>query len=421
MNIQGQENPRVAVFFLALFVLGGLFLTGCESPAPACADPLGCIVVERREPVRIGAITALSGDAAVWGKDVQWAVELALTDRGSALLDHPLELVVVDSGCGAEVGEVAAKLVIEDEDVLGIVGPLCTEAAETAVPIVEAAGLTIISPAASAGWLTGPERQPAFFRTIASDTTQAQITAVFAYDQLNARTAAIIYDETDVNNALHEAFAGAFRELGGQITFQSSIAPGDSNVVEILRGAGAASPDVLYLPVFEPEGNLIVNRIADIAGLQEVVLLGGNGLFSDSFAQGVGNPIINGMYVVGPVAGGSAYDAFLARWHGRYNQPPAGPFHTQAYDAANILLDAIETVALEDNNGGLLIGLQALRDTIGATSGYAGVSGELTCSAAGDCAAPDSLGVYQIGREEINGTRWPPPLVWTPLGDEVTR
>ena len=102
----------------------------------------------------------------------------------------------------------------------------------------------------------------------------------FAFNQINARTAAIIYDETDVSKDLHQSFVDAFQNFGGQITFQSGISPGDSNVTEILRGVEAAAPDLLYLPVFEPEANLIASRIPEILGLQDVSLMGGMGLFN---------------------------------------------------------------------------------------------------------------------------------------------
>jgi branched-chain amino acid transport system substrate-binding protein len=370
--------------------------------------------------VRIGALAALSGNAAYLGEDSQRAIQLAILDRDNTLLDHRIELVVTDSGCDAEVAKIATELVVEDEDVIGIIGPTCSVAAETAVPIVESLRLTLISPAATASQLTNTDSeaggtwQPCFYRTAPSDAAQAQLAAEFAISQLNARTAAIIYDETAVSNDLHVAFADAFQALGGQITFQSSISPSDRNVVEILRGAGGAKPDVLYLPVFEPEANLIASRIPEIVELQDTNLIGGTGLFNARFPVGVGASVINGMYILGSVVDVVDYDAFLERWNGRYDQPPISPYAAHAYDATNLLLDTIATVAQVDNRGNMLIGLQAMRDTLTATEGYDGVTGQLSCTITGDCAALSGLGMYRISREEINGNQWPPELVWTP-------
>lgn len=400
------------VVFLALFLFVGL--AACHTVAIECEDPLGCVAVNRGDPVRIGALAALSGNAAYLGEDSQRAIQLAILDRDNTLLDHRIELVVTDSGCDAEVAKIATELVVEDEDVIGIIGPTCSVAAETAVPIVETLGLTLISPSATASRLTGDLWQPSFYRTVPSDVDQAQLAAKFAFNEVNARTAAIIYDETDVSDDLHRAFADAFQDLGGQITFRSSISLGDSSVVAILRGAGATTPDVLYLPIFEPEANLITNRIPEITGLRDVILIGGTGLFNERFPVSVGAPVINGMYILGPVVDDEVYDAFLERWNGRYTQPPIGPYNTHTYDATNLLLDTIESVAKVDNRGNMLIGLQAMRDELSATNNYVGITGQLSCTVTGDCAAPSGLGVYQLSREEIDGSRWPPELVWRP-------
>ena len=418
MNKQGQENVKRIAVFLMLFLFVGL--AACQSPQIACDDPLGCIAVTRGEPIRIGAMAALSGNAKYLGEDSQRAIELAILDRNNTLLGHTIELVVTDSACAAEAGTVAADLVIEDEDVIGVIGPTCSVAAKTAVPIVEAAGLTLISPAATAARLTDPDLstnglwQPGFFRTVPSDAYQAQVAAEFAFNQLGATTAAIIYDETAVSNELHQAFAHAFRGLGGQITFQSSIFPGDSNVLEILRGAGAASPDVLYLPVFEPEAILIASHLSDITNLGDVNLLGGTGLFSQDFPVGVGTPVINGMYVLGLALDDAVYERFLERWNGRYSQPPISPYTPHTYDAATLLLDTIEAVAQVDNRDNILIGLQAMREALAATEAYPGITGRLHCGSYGDCAALSSLGIYQINREVIDGKQWPPEMVWQP-------
>ncbi len=411
MKVQGQGNVKQLAIFLALFLF--LTLNACNGPEIACEDPLGCIAVARGDPVRIGAMAALSGNASHLGKDSQRAIELAILDRDNTLLDHRIELIVTDSGCEAEAAKVAAELVVEDEDVIGIIGPTCSVSAETAVPIVNDLGLTLISPSATASYLT--ESTPSgFFRTIASNAYQAQLAAQFAFSQLNARSAAIITDETAVGDELQQTFAAAFTEFGGQITYQNSIAPGDSKTTQILQDAGTTQPDVLYLAMFEPEANLIANRIPEITGLRDTVLLGSTGLFSERFPSDVGAPTINGMYILGPVIDDTIYNAYIERWLARYETPPKSLHNPYAYDATNLLLDTIESIAQIDSHGNILIGLQAMRDALYATKAYPGITGSLSCSPQGDCAAPTGLGMYRISLAEINENQWPPELVWTP-------
>ncbi len=51
-----------------------------------------------------------------------------------------------------------------------------------------------------------------------------------------------------------------------------------------------------------------------------------------------------------------------------------------------MLLDAIERVAVQEGDGTLHIGRQALRDALYATVDFEGVTGRIRCDAFGDCA-----------------------------------
>ena len=84
---------------------------------------------------------------------------------------------------------------------------------------------------------------------------------------------------------------------------------------------------------------------------------------------------------------GPAHDAFLSRYEAKFGESPSQLYYARTYDAANILLDAIEAAAVQDPNtdGTLHIGRQALRDALYATDGYQGLTGSLTCDEYGDC------------------------------------
>jgi branched-chain amino acid transport system substrate-binding protein len=74
----------------------------------------------------------------------------------------------------------------------------------------------------------------------------------------------------------------------------------------------------------------------------------------------------------------------------------------------NILLAAIEQVAVQGDDGTLYVPKGALRDAIYATADYAGLTGTITCTPTGDCGA-GAIGAYVITEDVVNGT-WPPPL-----------
>ena len=95
------------------------------------------------------------------------------------------------------------------------------------------------------------------------------------------------------------------------------------------------------------------------------------------------------MYFIIPATpDGPAYDAFVSRHETKYNESPTTPYHAHTYDAINMLLNAIEAVAVQGADGTLHVGRKALRDALYATSGYQGLTGSLTCDAYGDCGVP---------------------------------
>ena len=63
---------------------------------------------------------------------------------------------------------------------------------------------------------------------------------------------------------------------------------------------------------------------------------------------------------------------------------PTSPYWAHAYDATTVLLSAIESAAEEDG-GTLRVDRAALREAVGATEGFQGLIGTLSCDGFGDC------------------------------------
>lgn len=408
-------TARLPRYWVVCLLFGSLafVLFGCAHSELECRDDLGCVLIRPGEPVRIGLMLSLSGEAAFLGEDSQGGVELAVDERAGRLLEHPIELIAIDAGCSVAQGEIAAQSITAEAELVGIIGPNCSDVAAVVLPAVEQAGLVMISPSATAAELAaaGPG---VYFRTASSNVLQARIAAEYAYSVLNARRAAVIYDESDHSRGLQRQFAETFQELGGVIVLQSLLLGiGQSAVAERLTVIAAGSPDVLYLPLFEPEAALIASRLGEVESLENTILLGADSLLVSTFVTS-GGETVSGMLLSGPAVVGSAYETFLNRWLARYGTAPPAPFHAHAYDATGILLQAIESAAQVGNNGALLIGRRALRQAVAATAEFEGLTGTLTCSPAGECASGEALAIFQITDEAIAGEVWPPPIVWMP-------
>jgi len=142
----------------------------------------------------------------------------------------------------------------------------------------------------------------------------------------------------------------------------------------ILTELASSPPDILYFPLFEPEVNFMAAQSVEFPELEETTLMGADAALVESFPENTGDAA-DGMYLSGPyLTPEGPYGDFLTKWDEEYGGTPPSGFHAHAYDATNMLLDAIEAVATEDGNGGLLIGRQAIRDALTAIDGFEGLT-----------------------------------------------
>ena len=434
------------IVILSLLVLASFVLVACapaateappveESPAeeppaeeaPAafeCTDEIGCVELAPGDPVHIASMLTISGATAFLGEDSQGAIEIAIDDRGGQLLGRDIQYSSEDSGCSAEGGQTAATKVASDPTILGVIGTNCSSAMTAAMDTISSAGLSMLSPSNTAPALTlegeGGTYKPGYFRICHTDLFQGSVAAEFFYNELGATTLATIHDGSPYADQLQEVASGRFQELGGEITFQGAVNVGDTDMRTVLTSVAADSPDVLYFPIFEPEGPFIVAQSSEIAGLENTTLFGADGLYVDSYPENSG-PNVVGSYLSGPFVSGASYDEFLAKWETKFSGVPPSGFHAFAYDGTNILFDAIEAVAVTDADGTTYVGRQAVRDAIKATTGYAGLTGQLDCSdkqfgdllSKADCATGEALAVFEISQAEVDGN-WPPEAVYTP-------
>jgi branched-chain amino acid transport system substrate-binding protein len=397
-----------------LGVIAAAGLLAIAGAAPVSAQ--GRIVeIPADEPIVIATIGVISGADATLGQDWLNSVEVAVDDRGSELLGHPIELFVQDGECTVPGGAQAALNVVSNPTVVGIIGTACSDETVGGIATITNAGLTTISPSATRPALTVPERAvdyAGFLRTAHSDAFQGRAVAEWAMEQGFAKVATI-HDGSAYAEALVDVFRTEFQTLGGVVAAPQAVTKLQTDMSTVLASIAAESPDAIYFPIFTAEGGYIVDQVRDVPGLEEVALIGSDGLFSLDFVEAAG-PNVEGMYLSSP-----NFELFQDTYAGlveRYKEHtgldgPLQAFHAHGYDAANMMFAAIEDVAVQNDDGSLSIDLQALRDRIYATTDFPGVTGTLTCGEFGDCGAP-LIAMYQIGPEAIDDGVWPPAVIW---------
>ncbi|HSG84975.1 MAG TPA: branched-chain amino acid ABC transporter substrate-binding protein [Candidatus Limnocylindrales bacterium] len=407
---------------LSLF---GTVLVGAALVVSACSgggstpppDDLGVVTIPADEPIHLAYWGVLSGADSTLGIDSQRGVEIAIDDRDGKLLDHDIRLTTEDGLCTPEGGATAAQKLAADSTIVALVGSSCSDETVGGVQTITDAGLTTISPSNTRPALTAEDRDASYdgyLRTAHNDNVQGRVAAEFVYNELGLRSAATIHDGSAYAEALQQVFADEFAALGGTITVQEAISKGQTDMKPVLTRIAATSPDLIYYPIFIAEAGFLTDQIPQVPGLENVKTMGADGHFSPDFITAAG-AAAEGHYLSSPdfTAFGSAYADFLAKHQEKYGENVLSIFHAHAYDATNILLDAIEKVAVKADDGTLYIPKGALRDALFATSGFQGLTGTLSCTPTGDCGAP-VIAVYEVTARETGG-EWPPEApIWKP-------
>ena len=409
-------------WFTTLALVGVLSIVaaacaGEEAPSGAEVDcntvEFGCVQVGPDDPINVGVSQVISGADATLGQDQVNGIKLALDHRdgtfdgtNGTVLDHEVELTTEDDGCSAEGGQAAISALVADQSVVGILGTSCSSGAlGVGDTIASEKGVLLFSSSNTNPALTAEgTHQPFYARTAHNDRIQGAIVAEFALGELGATTAATIADESPYTQGLVAAFQQNFEAGGGTISGEEQVNSEDTDFKTPLRSLAEGGPDVMYFPIFVAACTLVIKQANEI--MPDTDRIVSDGCLSSDTLKNAGADA-EGVFASSPDPSGTASDfyadEFLPAYQDQFGTEPLSVFHAHAYDATNILLDAIEAVAIENDDGSLSIPRQALRDEVFATSGYEGVIGTFTCTELGDCATDVSIGIYEAPAWPVEG------------------
>jgi branched-chain amino acid transport system substrate-binding protein len=252
---------------------------------------------------------------------------------------------------------------------------------------------------------------PGYFEVIQPASIQDPL-ANFTLDFLKARQI-IIFTDTSIDSRTQ---TGGFED-----NLQASSLSGAGMVLDLkifltsefqaaLASVAKVHPDLIYLSTTPFQGGQLAARIRSTPGLEDVPILGNELLFSPAFLQSAGESA-RGIYLIGPDFSGfgSHYPAFLTRYRDKYGQAPLSIYHAFAYDATQVLLNAIRQSSAREQSGLLVIPRSALGQAILQTHALDGLTGSINCNPWRSCYPPGfSLAVYQI--IDPNGNNWQPGI-----------
>ncbi len=338
--------------------------------------------------INIGLATDLSNILPAPGQDIAQAAQLAVDQFNEAggLLGYQIELVIEDDRCTGEDATTVANLFAADPNLYAVVGHVCSGASIPASEIYEEARIPMVSPSSTAAAFT--ERGLEVVNRVAfNDNIQGVVAARYIFSELNARKIAVLHDNSSYGEGLATTVSATFEELGGEVVEFDTIDPEEQDYRAILTKIKNRTPDLIYLGGYQNQAALLVEQMAELE-MGDVIFFSDDGVYTQDFLDLAGE-FSNGVYVSfgAQVGNQTLNDEFELAYEQAYGADPddLGPFHAQAYDATNMILQALVQVAELDANGEIVIDREALVSAVRATTNMEGVSGMVSCDDNGDC------------------------------------
>jgi branched-chain amino acid transport system substrate-binding protein len=297
-----------------------------------------------------------------------------------------LELLIEDTQGTPEQGAAVANKFAADPRFVAVDGHTFSGSTEAAIPIYDEAGIVMMSPSATNPDLT-KQGSGVFNRVAFTDLMQGEFAAKYIYETLGVRKLAIMHDGGAYGQGLAELTAGFFEGLGGTVVAREGITPGESDYSAPLAAIAANEPEMIYYGGYDSDAAVLVTQMAG-AGLEGVKFFGCDGTYGTNYIDLSGDASEGTFSTYVPIPESDAFTTFKADYESAYGdeQGKLSPFSPHSYDAMAIMLDAIEEVAVESGSS-LIIPRKALADAVRATSGYTGLTGSISCSDVGECAA----------------------------------
>lgn len=263
----------------------------------ACAGAGGNARTEPAEAsgdgvLRVGLILDNTGDNAFLNAPQLAAAKLAIQEINAAggHKGRPVELLPVhpDQDAARQANGLAAA----KADV--VIGPTDSSHAASAVEVLSHARIPLMSPANTAGGLSGLASGGYYFRTAAADVAQGPVLAKLAKDA-GAGTISVLYQDGSYGKELSAAVTDAAKKSGLTVLPGGGFKAGAAG--DAARAAGKAKPDAVVL--IAREGAQGALSELNNAGLSGSRLILSDGAFA-RYGSGLPSRVLEGARAIVP-------------------------------------------------------------------------------------------------------------------------
>jgi branched-chain amino acid transport system substrate-binding protein len=228
------------------------------------------------DTIKIGGLAPLTGDVSVYGIATNNGAKLAVDaiNKAGGVLGKKIDYIAYDEKGDATEAVNAYNKLVQSDKVIALVGDVTSKPTIAVAQKAVKDNLPMITATGTAADITKTGKN--VFRACFIDPFQGELMADYAAKKLNAKTAAIIYDNgDDYSTGVADAFEAEAKAAGLTVTNKEGYPSKSKDFKAQLTKIKASNPDVPMVPVYYSDVALIAVQAKEI-GLN-AKLLGADG------------------------------------------------------------------------------------------------------------------------------------------------
>ena len=288
---------------------------------------------------KFGASGPLTGDAAIYGKAVMNAAQIAV-DEINAKGGFQIEFNPQDDEADGEKAVNAYNNLL-DWGMQVMVGPVTTGSAIATSAVAFQERTFCLTPSASSTDVTAGKDN--MYQVCFTDPNQGTGSADYIAENLAGHKIAVIYRNDDAySQGIRDTFAKEAAAKGLEVVYEGTFTKDTQTDFSVqLTAAQSAGADLLYLPIYYQPASVILAQAKNMS--YAPVFFGVDGMDGILTMEGFDTSLAEGVMLLTPFAADADDDmtkSFVAEYEKRYGETP-NQFAADGYDAVYILYNAL--------------------------------------------------------------------------------
>ncbi len=323
-------------YFIAIFLGVCLTILACQSTPSGVAEviPIGVAVAQTSN-------VALLGQEQVTGAKI---AEAYFNEQGG-VNGTPIKLIFQDTGGDEQGASNAFNALINQDQVVAIVGPTLSQQAFSASPIADRMGVPVIAPSNTAKGIPQIGKYVSRVSAPVSAVAPQAIDVVLSqFPQL--KRVAVFYAQDDAfSKSETEIFQATVKQKNLDLvsvqTFQTKDTDFQAQITNVLQKD--KFPDIIIISGLAADGGNLVKQLRELE--YKGIIIGGNGL-NTSNVFSVCKKYCDGVYIAqaySPELDNPINKAFRSIYEGQSQKAPP-QFSAQAFTAIQVIVEALKKV-----------------------------------------------------------------------------